>query len=130
MHNKDNGFKEDFKSCINRNKGIISITKEGIEETRTWAEEESIININESSITIDVSNLFWEYKSEEDLKESYCDDDINISKFKIIETKNLHSLNIDELKEIKQKIFDLVKNKQYIFILKDVNGKHILGIIE
>lgn len=36
-----------FKDCVDRNRGILSITEEGINETRTWQEGRVIIDLDE-----------------------------------------------------------------------------------
>jgi len=46
-----------IQDCVNRNEGLISITPEGIQETRYWAEHAIYIYLDEERIKYDV---YWE----------------------------------------------------------------------
>lgn len=78
--NKFDGI--DFKPCVDRNKGLISVTLEGISDTRKW--EEGRVEINIEDKTID----FYMYLSE--------DSDYYISnQFEDVDVENL-SMNEKE----------------------------------
>lgn len=51
-----------FQNASNRNDGLISVTEEGIEETRRW--EEGRVTINLDSETVNFS-VYWDYAEEE-----------------------------------------------------------------
>lgn len=59
-----------FKDCVDRNRGILSITEEGINETRTWQEGRVIIDLDEEMIQFDVC-FIDELEAYEDDEEMY-----------------------------------------------------------
>ncbi len=54
-----------FRECIDRNEGLISVTEEGMEDTRKWEEGRVEIDIGEETVFFDVFFSF----PEEDIKE-------------------------------------------------------------
>lgn len=44
----------EFKDCINRNEGLLAVTKEGIDETRYWEEGRVTIHLDTHTINFDV----------------------------------------------------------------------------
>lgn len=59
-----------FKSATNRNNGLISVTENGINETRKWEEGRVTIDLDTETFKFDVS---W-YDSPEDFFAEYCDE--------------------------------------------------------
>ena len=60
-----------FENCINRNRGLISITEEGIRETRLWQDSRVIIDLDEKMIEFDVCCIdeLEAYENDEELYE-------------------------------------------------------------
>ena len=60
-----------FNEATNRNDGLIAVTDEGIEETRSWEEGRVTIDLASESFAFDV---FWRYLQEEFKEEYECDE--------------------------------------------------------
>lgn len=73
-------YQED-RAC-NRNEGLISVTPEGIEETREWEEARVSVYLDEGSISFDA---FAEYESKEDFMDSYGIDEHEYQDENIVE---------------------------------------------
>lgn len=60
---------KEFNDCIDRNEGIIAITKDGINETRFWEEGRVTIYLDEKRVDFDVffreRTYVWEREQEE-----------------------------------------------------------------
>ncbi|MGF0347654.1 hypothetical protein ACQR3P_28855 [Rhodococcus sp. IEGM1300] len=69
------------KRKANRNEGLISVTPEGIEETREWEEARVTVYLDEGSISF---NAFSEYDNKEQLMDSYEMDEEEFAEEEII----------------------------------------------
>ena len=64
-----NEFNKLFKLAFDRNTGLLSVTEEGIEETRSWAEGTVVIDLQ--AMTFDFDVFFW-YDACELSKQERC----------------------------------------------------------
>lgn len=112
-----------LKPCINRNEGIIGITKEDIEETRYWEEGRLTIDIEKKTVDFDVIR---EYTLEE-LKEDYDEEEIKELDIKEI-NRNFKDIPFEDIFELKAFIdkanyngeyhFHNKKDDKYIFLIQ------------
>lgn len=58
-----------FKDCIDRNHGLLAVTKEGMDKTREWQEGLVIIDLASEMVDFEV---FWSYTPEE-YRKDFCD---------------------------------------------------------
>lgn len=80
--NKFDGI--DFKPCVDRNRGLISVTPEGIMDTRKW--EEGRVNIDIENQTIDF-DVYWEDDIDNFI--SYQFEDTNVDELSMNEKEAL-----------------------------------------
>ncbi len=83
----------ELESCTNRNKGLLSVSKEGINETRFWQEYALYIYLDEKRMNYKVfyNQERWDY--ERDVKE--CGDEEDYPKFDDME---IFDINFDDVK--------------------------------
>lgn len=92
---------------IDRNEGLIGITKESMDETRDW--EEARVNIFLTRKRFEIEGIFY-YSDEEGIKD-YCDQDNDIETFK----QNLFKIPTEEIEfERVDEIENYVNNMNYI----------------
>ena len=119
--------KYEFALSTGRNEGLLSVSKDGIANTQLCAEHTSVIDV--SDMTVDVSDLFYNYTIEEyeEYEEEHNDElcDLDIIKF-----ASIKDLNFDEFKSFTKTINNIKDNGQYACILKDSHGKRVLEFIE
>lgn len=124
-------FKDDapFEGDANRNDGLISITKEGIENTRGWEEGRVILNLDDETVDFYVCNYYF--------KEQYLDviswdlnhdsdrltDEMLEIKFKEIPLYDvdLEEFHFSEIEERMKFVDDLVRQGHYQYRLPDEN---------
>lgn len=115
---------ENFKSLpvkkvINRDEGMICLTKDSIEDTRYW--EEARLSINIGLMKMNISKLFHNLDDEE-VKEYTTN-----KEFKIIKSKNtLTRLQFDE--EVINKFLDLSDYRNIIITRSGKNKKYLMSI--
>lgn len=102
-----------LKPCINRNEGIIAITKEEIEETRYW--EEGRVSIDIENKTVDF-NVMHEYTIEE-FKENYDEEEIKELNIKEI-NRSFKNIQFEDIFELKAFIDKSNYNGEYCFYNK------------
>ena len=105
-----------LKPCINRNEGIIGITKEDIEETKYWEEGRLTIDIEKKTVDFDVIR---EYTLEE-LKENYDEEEIKELDIKEI-NKNFKNIPFEDIFELKAFIDKSNYKEEYCFYNKKDN---------
>lgn len=113
-----------FAECKGRNDGLISISKDGINETRFWQEASVYIFIDEKRISFRVfwKQRAWEYEKEQ--REEYDN---------IVNTKDLEHAewNIDEIKFNSWKEFcDFLKTQDYEPWISEINPCEVIVPIE
>lgn len=86
-----------INDCVNRNEGILSITKEGMQNTRYWEEGRVIIDIGKRTILF---RIYWELT-----KEEYLDDYNDMEHY-----EQLPTIDYDFEKEISFDKFEELKN--------------------
>ena len=98
---------------IDRNKGLIGITKESMDETRYW--EEARVNIFLTRRRFEIEGIFY-YSDEKEIKDFYDNTDEEIEDFK----KNLFKIPTEEIEfERVDEIEYYVNNMNYIEYDKD-----------
>lgn len=86
-----------INDCVDRNEGILSITKEGMQNTRYWEESRVIIDIGKRTILF---RVYWELT-----KEEYLDDYNDMEHY-----EQLPTIDYDFEKEISFDKFEELKN--------------------
>ena len=87
-----------INNCVNRNEGILSITKEGMKNTRLWEEGRVTIDIRKRTILF---RVYWELTKEEYLDDSFHDPG---------DYEQLPTIDYDLEKEISFDKFEGLKN--------------------
>lgn len=110
----------EFKTMIDRNEGIIGVTKKQIEETRNWEEARVEIDIATKIVWFGVFHGF-----EEDEKEEWID-----KRDKISEDFDfpIYDLTFEQCFEMEKKIYEAVENNCYYFY-DDALGCYLSMII-
>ena len=103
---------------VNRNDGIIGITKEGMTHLQEWSEADVIINIH--SKTVNVSGLFFDYddSNNEDDEDHMCTD--------IPETYDMTQISFEEFPKFVKTVTGAISDECYDFKYKNNH----LGVIE
>ena len=102
-----------FQDCNGRNSGLLSITEEGISETRSWEEGRVTVDIESKTVDFDV---YWDAS---DFKEKKPIEDLNL---------DLANLSFDDLATLKDVIDEYI-NGGYSKYYKLKNGD-IIGFVE
>ena len=87
-----------INDCIDRNEGILSITQEGMQNTRYWEEGRVTIDIGKRTILF---RVYWELTKEEYLDDSFRDPE---------DYEQLPTMDYDLKKEIPFDKFEELKN--------------------
>ena len=97
----------EFKTMIDRNEGIIGVTRKQIEETRNWEEARVEIDIATKIVWFSVFHSF-----EDDEKEDWMD-----KRDKISEDFDfpIYNLTFEQCFEMEKKIYEAVENQCYYF---------------
>lgn len=108
---------ESFQECKGRNFGLLSITDDGIKETRSWEEGRVTINLDNKTINFEV---YWEYDPNEedfyDIKPQFEKLDLDLENLKFNELIELsEQINFSEKSE-RRIINILPKGKKIQFI--------------
>lgn len=106
------------KKIINRDEGIISLTKYSMKDTRYW--EEARLSINVGLMKMNISKLFHDLDDEE--MQEYVDDTFKITKIK----NQLTRLPFDE--DTIDKFLDLSDYNNLIITGSGKNKKHLMPI--
>ena len=120
---------EEFKNCVDRNEGLISVSKKGISNNQYWAEHTCIIDVKDMSL--DISDMFYiqtkeEFKEEkENYNEEYCFDDMTI-----IDYPTLKDIDFKEFKAIKSIMNKQKENREWYLLWNSKNGQKLLTLIE
>lgn len=104
---------------VNRNEGLVAITKEGMAGLQKWSEADVRINLDTKNIS--VAGLFFGVDNNDDEEEEYKNED---EKVMIIE-ENLDEIPFEDLNQFVEKITTAINNKIYTFN----NNGDMLGAI-
>lgn len=122
-------FKDDapFEGDANRNDGLISITKEGIENTRGWEEGRVILNLDDETVAFNVCGYYFKEQYMDILSYELEDDIDDVTDERIeIEFNKIPQYDVDleefDFCEIEDKLLfteELVRQGQYCYRLPD-----------
>jgi hypothetical protein len=113
---------EHFEEATSRNEGLISISEEGIKETRLWEEGRVEVNLDKCFINFDV---FWKSGKESFISDYEKSEDwyqqLPINKF------NFEHIPFSEFNQINDEVTKMINNKNYHLRMEDGN---VLSFIE
>lgn len=87
----------DFKKATDRNCGIISVTENGMEETRYWEEARVTIDVLNQTVSFDV---FYKYYEKEYVEEYADEDDVRLSDLPVCHL-DLDSIPFEDIGELR-----------------------------
>lgn len=106
-----------YKPCVDRNEGVISVSRKGIEETRDWAEGTVQIDLDTDRVSF---NVLWEIVRDDfDSEEEYYKERI----------ADAYELDYDLLNMSKEEALDFAEVVHHnIVIYKDKTGTYCSAI--
>lgn len=101
---------------MNRNEGLVAITKEGMADLQKWSEADVRINLDTKSVS--VAGLFFGVGDNDDEEENEDEEVMNIE-------GNLDEIPFEDLNQFVEKVATAINNKIYTFS----NNGDMLGAI-
>jgi hypothetical protein len=102
---------------VNRNEGLVAITKEGMTDLQKWSEADVRINLDTKSVS--VAGLFLGVDNNDDEEEEYENEEVMSIE------GNLDEIPFEDLNQFVEKITTAINNKIYTFS----NNGDMLGAI-
>lgn len=102
---------EERAECVGRNSGLLSISQEGMQETRDWQEGAVYIYLDEKRISFNVFDKQRRWDWERGQREEYGNEKANARDLDVV------YINFDDIKFSKwDSVFDILKNRDESFI--------------
>lgn len=118
--NKLYGDKYNFKRCIDRNAGLISISNEGIEQNRYWEERRAVIDLTNE--TVNLQGVIYESTIAEYLDEYGESDNMGIINGKLTYPMldiDLKSIKFSEFENVSKQFMSLIEKRVWGYQTKD-----------